>query len=95
MVTHYRGVRSNNIINDNHAVLAERFQPSMLYKLRQLGLYNNSNTTDAAHQLDAETVAAEVTYTTINTQLRCLRGGESDRVPSTFKEAMGLPHTRR
>ena len=47
-VTRYRGVRPNNNSNDdnniknNHATLAERFQPSRLHKLRQLGLYTNA-----------------------------------------------------
>ena len=30
--------------NNNHATLAERFQPSTLHKLRQLGLYTNTDT---------------------------------------------------
>ena len=53
-VTRYRGVRSiknnndddDNIKNNNHAALPERFQPSMLYKLRQLGIYTITNTPD-------------------------------------------------
>ena len=46
-VTRYKGVRPNknnnddddNINSNNHAVLAECFQPSTLHKLRQLGFY--------------------------------------------------------
>ena len=94
MVTRYRGVRpdnSKNINNNNHAALAELFQPSTLHKLLQLGVYTNADTPDTAHQLDAEAVAAEVTYTMTNTQPSCSGGGESDRIPNTFKEAMGLP----
>ena len=53
-VTRFSGVRPNknnnddddNINNNNHAALAERFQSSTLYKLRQLGLYINTNTPD-------------------------------------------------
>ena len=100
--TRYRGVRpnnnsndDNNISNNNHAALAERFQPSTLHKLRQLGPYTHTDTPDTTHQLDAEAVAAEVAYTMTNTQPSCSVGGESDRVPSTFKEAMGLPQVAR
>ena len=83
----------NNINNNNHAALAERFQTSTLHKLRQLGLYTNTNTPDTAHQLDAEAVPAEVTYTRTNTQPSCSGGGELDRVPNIFKEGMaGLRH---
>ena len=88
VVTRYRGVRPNNNNNDynnNRAALAERFQSSMLHKLRQLGIYTNMETSDASRQLDAEVVAAEVAYTMTNTQPSCSRGGESDRVPNTFK----------
>ena len=55
-VTRYRGVRpqnnntdDNNINNNNYAALAERFQPSTLHKLQQLGLYTNTDTPDTAH----------------------------------------------
>ena len=58
----------NNINNNHHAALAERFQPSTLHELRQLGLYTNTDTPNTAHQLDAEAVPAEVTYTRTNTQ---------------------------
>ena len=34
----------NNIYNNNHAALAERFQPSTLHKLRQLGIYTITDT---------------------------------------------------
>ena len=89
-VTHYRGVHLN-IKNNNHAALAERFQPSTLHKLRRLDIYINTDTPDTAHQLDAEAVPAEVAYTRTNTQLSCSGGGESDRVPNNSKEAVGLP----
>ena len=54
VVTRYRGVRPNksnndddkNITNNNHAALAEYFQPSTLHKLRQPGLYTNTVTPD-------------------------------------------------
>ena len=59
-VTRYRGVRPNNDNSkNNHAALAELFQPSTLHKLGQLGLYTNTDTPDTAHQLDVEAVAAE------------------------------------
>ena len=53
-VTRYKGVRSNksnnddddNINNNNLAALAERFQPSTLHKLRQLGIYTITVTPD-------------------------------------------------
>ena len=75
-VSRYRGVRpnknnnnyDNDIHNDNHAALAERFQPSTLHKLQQLGPYTDTDTPDTAHQLDAEAVPAEVVYTRTNTQ---------------------------
>ena len=89
-VTRHRGVHSN-INNNNHAALAEGFQPSTLHKLRRLDIYTNTDTPDTAHQLDAEAVPAEVTYTRTNTQPSCSGGGESDRVPNNFKEAVGLP----
>ena len=89
-VTRYRGVHPN-INNNNHAALAERFQPSTLHKLRRLNIYTNTDTPDTAHQLDAETVPVEVAYTRTNTQPSCSGGEESDRVPNTFKEAVGLP----
>ena len=63
VVTRYTGVRpNNNSNNENHAALVERFQPSTLHELRQLGIYPNTVTPDTAHQLDAEAVAAEVVY---------------------------------
>ena len=96
VVTRYRGVRpnKNNSDDDNNnnlAALTERFQLIRLHKLRQLGCYTNTDTLDTAHQLDAEVVPAKVPYTGTNTQPSCSGGGESDRVPETFKEAMGLP----
>ena len=101
-VTRYRGAcpnknntDDNDINNNNHAALAERFQSSKLHKLRQLGRYINTDTPDTAHQLDAEAVPAEVAYTRTNTQPSCSGGGESDRVPNTFKETMGLPQAAR
>ena len=53
-VTRYKGVRPNknynddddNISNNNHAALAERFQPTTLHKLRQLGFYAKKVTPD-------------------------------------------------
>ena len=81
--------------NNNHAVLAERFQPSTLHKLRQLGLYTNMDTPDSAHQLDAEAIAAEVAYTRTNTNSSCSGGEEPNRVPNTFKEAIFLPQAAR
>ena len=36
----------NNIYNNNHAALAARFQPTTLHKLRQLGIYTNTDTLD-------------------------------------------------
>ena len=102
-ITHYRGIRlnknnnsdGNNNNNNNPAALAERFQPSTLHKLRQQGIYTNTNTPDTAHQLDAEAFPAEVAYTRTNTQLSCSGGGEPDRVPNVFKEAMGRPMVAR
>ena len=47
------------------------------------------------HQLDVEVVAAEVAYTMTNTQSSCSGGGESNRVPNTFKEAMDFPQAMR
>ena len=85
----FRGVRPNN--KNNHATLVERFQPSTLHKLRQVRMYTYSDTPNNAHQLDAEVVAAEVTYSMANTQPNYSEAGESDRVPNTFKEAMGFP----
>ena len=78
----------NHINNNNHAALAERFQSKTLHKLRQLGRYTNTDTPDSAHQLNAVAVPAEVAYTRPNTQSSCSGGGEPDRVPNTFKEAM-------
>ena len=89
-VTRYRGVHPNTN-NTNHAALAERFQPSTLHNLRRLDIYTNTDTPDTAHQLDTEAVPAEVAYTRPNTQPSCSGGGEWDRVPSNFKEAVGLP----
>ena len=53
-VARYKRVRPNKnsnddddiIINNNHAALGERFQPSALHKLRQLGIYTNTDTPD-------------------------------------------------
>ena len=53
-VSRYKGVRpkennnddDDNINTNNHAALAERFQPSTLHKLRQLGIYTITNTPD-------------------------------------------------
>ena len=53
-VTRHKGVRPNknnnddddNINNNNYAALAERFQPSTLHKLRQLGIYTITDTPD-------------------------------------------------
>ena len=54
-VTRYRGIRpnknntldDNNINNKNLAALAECFQRITLHKLRQLGIYTNTDTPDA------------------------------------------------
>ena len=67
----------NNINNNNHAALVERFQPSTLHKLRQLGHCTNTDTPDTAYQLDAEAVPAEVAYTRSNTQPSCSGEGKS------------------
>ena len=88
-VIRHRGVRPN-INNNNHAALAERFQPSTLHKLRRRNIYTNTDTPDTALQLDAVAVSAEVAYTRTNTQPSCSGGGESDRVSNNFKEAVGL-----
>ena len=68
-VTCHKGVHpnSNNDRNNDHTVLVERFQPSTLHELQQPGLYINTDTPDIAHQLDAEAIVAEVTYTMTNT----------------------------
>ena len=100
MVVRYRGVRpnsnnNNNININNYAALAEGSQPSTLHKLRQLRLYTNTDTPVTVHQLDVEAVAAEVTYTTTNTQSSYSGGGELGCIPTTFKEAMGLPQAAR
>ena len=65
-----------------------------LQKLRQLGLYINTDTPDTAHQLHAEAVAAEAVHTVSNTQSSCSARIKSDRAPNNFKEAMGLPRRR-
>ena len=39
-------LNDNDIIKNNHAALAERFQPSMLHKVRQLRRYTNTDTSD-------------------------------------------------
>ena len=80
---------------NNHATLADLFHRNTLHRLRQLGLYTNTDTPSTAHQLDAKAVIADVVYTMINTQPRFSGGEESDRVVSTFKEAMSLPQVAR
>ena len=66
-VTRYRDVHPHNNDNNNHAALVEIFQPSTLYKLRQLGLYTNTDNPDIAHQIDDGTVATEVAHSMTNT----------------------------
>ena len=85
----------NNKNNNNHATLADLFHRNTPHKLRQLGLYTNTNTPNTAHQLDAKAVIANVVYTMINTQPSFSGGGESDRVVSTFEETMSLPQAAR
>ena len=46
--------------NNNLAALAERFQSSMLHKLRQLGIYTDTDTPDTGHQLHGDAAVAEV-----------------------------------
>ena len=70
----------NDINYNNHAALAERFQPSTLHKLRQLRCCTNTDTPDTAYQLDAKSVPAEVAYTRSNTQPSCSGVGKSDCV---------------
>ena len=70
----------NDINNNNHAALVERFQSSTLHKLRQLGRCTNTDTPDTAYQLDVEAVPAEVAYTRSNTQPSCPGVRESDCV---------------
>ena len=95
-VTRYREVRpNNNNKNNNHASLAELFQPITLLKLRQLGIYNNTDTSDTAHQLDTDTVTVEVAYTMTNTQPSYSEEGELDHTPNTFKGVMGFPREAR
>ena len=56
-VTRYKEARPNknnnnddvNINDNNHAALAERFQPNTLHKLRQLGIYTITDTPDDNH----------------------------------------------
>ena len=98
VVTRYRGVRpnnNNNNINNNHMTLAKRFQFSTLRKLRQLGLYTNTDTLSTTHQFIVEAVDAEVVCTMTKTQPSCSGRRESDRTSNTFKEAMDLPQGAR
>ena len=53
------------------------------------------DTSDTAHQLDAEVVVAEVAHTMTNTQPSCPGGGKSNRILNTFKEAMDFPQAAR
>ena len=85
-----QGDTPQNNNNKNHAALAEHIRPYALHKLQQLDIYTNTDTPDTTHQLDAEAAATEVSYTMTNTQLSCSGGGESDRIPNTFKVTMGL-----
>ena len=47
---------------------------------------------NTACQLDVEEVSTEVIYIMTNTQPSYAGGGESDLIPNTSKEAMGLPY---
>ena len=87
VVTRYRVLGPNNNNNNNsnnsHVTLAERFQPSTLHKLRQLGFFTHTDTPDTTHPLDVKAVAAKVTYTITNTQPSYSGEEESDRVKTT------------
>ena len=82
--------KNDNNNNNDHAALVERFQPSTLYKLRQLGFYTNTDTPDTAHQLDAKAVVPEVVYIMTNTQPSCSGGGGTGPYPEHLQGDHGL-----
>ena len=91
----------NNIYNNNHAALAERFQPSTLHKLRQLGLYTNTDTLDDSdinnnnHAAPAECFQ----HSTLHKLLQLGRGTNTDTPDTAYQlDAEAVPaevaHTR-
>ena len=60
-----------------------------MHKLGSPKLRSHANL-DMAHQLD-DTFSTGNAYVTTNTQRRFSAGGGEEKIPSTFKEAMGLP----
>ena len=84
---------TRNQINSNNTfvAIAKLFGPDTLSHLCKLGPFS-TEALDIAHQMYYRgTLSAEYAYAATNLQESCLRGGEKERIPNTFQEAMSLP----
>ena len=71
--------------------IAKLFGSDTLSHLCKLGPFS-TEALDIAHQMYYRgTLSAGYAYAATNLQESCLRGGEKERIPNTFKEAMSLP----
>ena len=71
--------------------IAKLFGSDTLSHLCKLGPFS-TEALDIAHQMYYRgTLSAEYAHAATNLQESCLRGGEKERIPNTFKEAMSLP----
>ena len=81
---------------NNHAALTGFFQKDTVQQVHKLGsakLGSHANL-DIAHQLD-DTFSTGNAYATTNTQGRFSSGEQKEKIPNSFKEAMGLPQAER
>ena len=77
--------------NNTFVAIAKLFGSDTLSHLCKLGPFS-TEALDIAHQMYYRgTLSAEYAYAATNLQESCLRGGEKERIPNTFKEAMSLP----
>ena len=83
--------RNQRNSNNTFVAIAKLFGSDTLSHLCKLGPFS-TEALDIAHQMYYRgTLSAEYAYAATNLQESCLRGGEKERIPNTFKEAMSLP----
>ena len=83
--------RNQRNSNNTFEAIAKLFGSDTLSHLCKLGPFS-TEALDIAHQMYYRgTLSAEYAYAATNLQESCLRGGEKERIPNTFKKAMSLP----
>ena len=77
--------------SNTSAVIAELFRTDILTHLHELKLFSTEGH-DILYPMGYRDMLSAIytTYATTNLQESCLRGGEKERIPNTFKEVMSL-----